>query len=42
MNLIILAASSIEAKTGKIKKKEPAFWGSDQKRKGKMDDDRRE
>jgi hypothetical protein len=35
MNLIILATSSIEAKAGKIKKKEPAFWGSDPKKKGK-------
>jgi hypothetical protein len=41
MNVIILATSSIEAKEGKIKKKEPAFWGSDPKKKGKMDDDRR-
>jgi hypothetical protein len=42
MNLIILATSSIEAKAGKIKKKEPAFWALTKKRKGKMDDDRRE
>jgi len=35
MNSIILTISSIEAQEGKIKKKEPAFPGSDPKKKGK-------